>query len=143
MKRMGVLSWAAVIAIWLAVIAVLLFVLVLTEADALGGHHSDCYVYLQDVKQRESGGDYQAVNVGVSETHRQWNEIGSYGAYQIALSLWEEERLRQGLDEWAGFFPHWTPPEIQDRIAMGICQRFGRCPWLFGSERLECWQNLI
>ena len=106
------------------------------------GHHSCAYFLEEIVKPRESGGDYTAFNVKRSEYHRKWDTTGSFGAYQIAGPLWREEAIRQGLHQWAYWFPHWTPTYIQDQIALGICERYGKCPWLIGDERVRCWKRL-
>ena len=155
MRPSRVLSWLELIMAWLLIIVLVIIVLAVSGALTLiitdsrtvnpvsvfgkpaAAHHSCEWWLAEVVLPRESGGDYTALNMSPSEEHTGWGVRGSYGAYQIALPLWEEERERQGLSEWAGWFPHMTPPAVQDAIALGICQRFGRCPWLFGAERLS------
>ena len=143
MRPSRVLSWLELLAAWLLIIV--LFVIVLAVSGALtaiitdsrtadplsvfGGkpaaaHHSHDYVrdrFLSAVRHCESGGDYTAVNM---EYHAGWDTYGSFGAYQIAQPLWDEQLALEGLDEWQGWFPHMTPPRIQDQVAEGLYDRF-------------------
>ena len=138
----AILSWLLFYALVLA--ALLSFSLLADMAlikKAAG--QPDCRQFLEEtVKPRESGGDYTAANLSASERHIRWGTTGSFGAYQIAAPLWDEEAERQGLHGWAGWYPHWAPPEIQDRIALGLCERYGKCPWLLGEERRLCWKQM-
>lgn len=152
MRLNRVLSWLELILLWLLIILVLSLVLVVSGVLAAGVDDTKpvaahdrpaegCSRYLAEVViPRESGGDPLAVNIRDTETHK--GTDGSYGLYQIAPFLWDEEAERQG-GEWVGWYPHWAPAEVQDAIALGICERFGRCPWLLDvDERRRCWQHL-
>ena len=80
---------------------------------------------LHDIAMCESGGDYTAINESDSEYHPKWDVTGSYGAFQIAIPLWDEQAWRNNtgphpLSSWAGIRPDHAPPYIQDLMAKSL-----------------------
>ena len=128
----------------------LMSVVVLSPSPVLAEHKQgsqrlDCHHWLEAVLIRESRGDYQAVNEAASEYHHKWQTLGSYGGYQIAQPLWNDAAgwmAAEGLRDWRDVPPHLAPAIEQDAVAMRLCQRYHRCPWLSGTARVECWQRL-
>ena len=138
------LSWLEIILICLLIASWLLIGWWAMEQRADGTAH-DCRSYLAEVRQRESVGDYRAVNERPSEWHSGWQTLGSYGAYQIAQPLWNEAAgwmAAEGLRNWVAIRPDVAPAIVQDAIANRLCDRYGRCPWLTGSDRKICWQEI-
>lgn len=126
--------------VWLAVLAVGMVMC----SDGASGHHSCRYFLENTVKPRESNGEYDAVNERPSEYHPSSGETGSYGAYQIAQFLWDEtaqQMADEGLRNWVGVRPSFAPKIVQDHVALLICERYGRCPWLFPPEREACFRR--
>jgi muramidase (phage lysozyme) len=69
------------------------------------------------VKQRESGGNYQAVGAGY------------YGAYQFAPSTWDATARHAGRLDLVGVRPDRASPADQDAMALHLLQWQGRAPW--------------
>lgn len=73
--------------------------------------------FLACVKQRESGGNYQAVGRGY------------YGAYQFAPSTWDGTARHAGRLDLVGVRPDRASPADQDAMALHLLQWQGRGPW--------------
>lgn len=73
--------------------------------------------FLACVKQRESGGNYQAVGRGY------------YGAYQFAPSTWDSTARHAGRLDLVGIRPDRAAPADQDAMALHLLQWQGRGPW--------------
>ena len=139
------LSWLEIILICALIGSWLMWAVL--WVDGVAAHHSpaDCRAYLSEVvKPRESGGDYTAANLSTSETHTD-GRVGSFGGYQIAEFNWEEATewmAEQGMRDWSGIRPDRAPPIVQDAVAVWLCERYGKCPWLFADERIRCYKKL-
>jgi hypothetical protein len=69
---------------------------------------------LMFIRSNESGGNYQAVNWSGCEGH------GCFGAYQLHGLYADDWARRYGAGEWAGTNPSGWPPEVQDKVAIGL-----------------------
>jgi peptidoglycan hydrolase CwlO-like protein len=80
-------------------------------------HHDD--PYLTCVRQRESGGNYGAVN-----------PAGPYlGAYQFLQSTWNVTASHAGRSDLVGVPPNVASPYDQDEMAWALYQWQGTGPW--------------
>jgi peptidoglycan hydrolase CwlO-like protein len=80
-------------------------------------HHDD--PYLSCVRQRESGGNYGAVN-----------PAGPYlGAYQFLQSTWNVTASHAGRSDLVGLPPNLASPYDQDEMAWVLYQWQGTGPW--------------
>jgi peptidoglycan hydrolase CwlO-like protein len=82
-------------------------------------HHDD--PFLTCVRQRESGGRYNAVNPDPS---------GPYlGAYQFLQATWDLSANHAGLTELVGVPANVATPYDQDEVAWALYQWRGAAPW--------------
>jgi hypothetical protein len=81
-----------------------------------GGHNPDC---LGSIKDRESGGNYEAVSS--SGTYR--------GAYQFDQRTWDSNAEASGRTDLVGVDPATVDPASQDQIATDTFGRRGSQPW--------------
>jgi hypothetical protein len=88
-----------------------------TTAPSGGGSSSDM-AFLACVRQRESGGNYGAVNAG-----------GYYGAYQFSISTWNGTASYAGRGDLVGVRPDHASPGDQDAMALTLLRWQGRGPW--------------
>ncbi|MCX7621281.1 MAG: transglycosylase family protein [Acidimicrobiales bacterium] len=75
--------------------------------------------FLQCVKNRESRGDYGAVN----------RSSGAAGAYQFMPSTWNATARHAGRPDLVGRNPATVSPADQDAMAMHLYQWQGAAPW--------------
>lgn len=61
---------------------------------------------LATIRQKESGGDYTAVN-----------PLGAYGAYQFVTDTWDHEAAEMGRTDLVGRLPSTVSPADQDAVA--------------------------
>jgi hypothetical protein len=73
--------------------------------------------FLACVRQRESGGNYQAVGNGY------------YGAYQFSISTWNATAQHAGRGDLVGVRPDHAAPADQDAMALVLLHWQGRAPW--------------
>lgn len=102
------------------VAAALLAVGCFPAADGSGSfspHHND--PFLTCVRQRESGGNYQAHSPG-GEYH---------GAYQFLQSTWDATANHIGARDLVGVDPHTRSATSQDDMAWALYQWQGSGPW--------------
>ena len=80
-------------------------------------HHDD--PFLSCVRQRESGGNYGAVN-----------PAGPYlGAYQFLAATWNVTASHAGRSDLVGVPPNVASPYDQDEMAWALYQWQGKGPW--------------
>jgi hypothetical protein len=75
--------------------------------------------FLQCVRSRESGGNYQAVNP----------TSGTGGAYQFHQVTWDETAASIGRSDLVGTRPNQAAPATQDLVAYSLYQTVGAGPW--------------
>jgi uncharacterized protein YlxW (UPF0749 family) len=80
-------------------------------------HHDD--PFLVCTRERESHGDYRAVN-----------PAGYYGAYQMSPSTWDSAAAHGGRGELIGVRPDRASVYDQDDVAWTLYQWQGKAPWL-------------
>ena len=75
--------------------------------------------FLACVRQRESHGDYTAVDPS-----------GTFmGAYQIYQGGWDAVARSIGRTDLVGVKPNRAAPADQDTIALAMLRQYGRAPW--------------
>lgn len=79
--------------------------------------------FLACVMQRESRGDYGAVN----------SSSGAGGAYQFLQSTWNNTARHAGRGDLVGVHPSNAAPGDQDAMALHLYQWQGRAPWAGGG----------
>ena len=79
-------------------------------------HHNDAFLVC--TRERESAGDYQAVNLG-----------GYYGAYQFSQPTWDVTASHAGMPQLIGVRPDAASPWDQDQLAWVLYQWQGSGPW--------------
>lgn len=79
--------------------------------------------FLACVVQRESRGDYGAVN----------GSSGAGGAYQFLQSTWNNTARNAGRHDLVGVHPSHAAPGDQDAMALHLYQWQGRSPWAGGG----------
>jgi len=77
--------------------------------------------FLECVKQRESGGDYGAVNPS----------SGAGGAYQFLQNTWNNTASHAGRGDLVGLPPQYASPYDQDFLAAHLLMWYGRSPWSY------------
>jgi len=75
--------------------------------------------FLQCVRQRESRGNYQAVNPS----------SGTGGAYQFHQATWDQTAKTIGRSDLVGTRPERAAPSTQDLLATSLYQQAGTAPW--------------
>ncbi len=75
--------------------------------------------FLQCVRQRESRGNYQAVNPS----------SGTGGAYQFHQATWDQTAKTIGRGDLVGTRPERAAPSTQDLLATSLYQQAGTAPW--------------
>ena len=86
-------------------------------APTVGATSSDA-AFLACVRQRESSGNYGAVN-----------GAGYYGAYQFSQSTWNNTASHASRGDLVGVRPDRVAPGDQDAMALHLLQWVGRSPW--------------
>jgi len=74
--------------------------------------------FLACTRQRESRGDYTAVN-----------PVGYYGAYQFAQTTWNNTASHAGRGDLVGVRPDRVAPADQDAMALHLLHWVGKSPW--------------
>jgi hypothetical protein len=75
--------------------------------------------FLECVKQRESRGNYQAVNPS----------SGAGGAYQFLQGTWNNTASHAGRGDLIGVHPSQASPADQDAMAVHLLNWYGPSPW--------------
>lgn len=88
----------------------------------------DAAAFFACVRQRESGGNYGAVDP--SGTYR--------GAYQIYQGAWDTFAARIGRTDLIGVPPNLASPADQDAIALAMYQALGKAPWQAHGQTYSC-----
>ena len=82
------------------------------------------------IKQRESGGDYGALNyVAKADPSAYDRGATGSGAYQIVNSTWAEGMKLAGLDPSKYATAASAPPAVQDQVAQALYGKYGTKPW--------------
>lgn len=77
--------------------------------------------FLACVRDRESRGDYTAVNPS----------SGAGGAYQFLIDTWNNTAAHAGRSDLIGTSPQYASPYDQDFLAAHLLQWYGRSPWSY------------
>lgn len=77
--------------------------------------------FLECVKNRESRGDYTAVNPS----------SGAGGAYQFLQNTWNNTAAHAGRGDLVGLPPQYASPYDQDFLAAHLLMWYGRSPWSY------------
>ena len=88
-----------------------------TQGGYVGG-------FLECVKQRESRGDYTAVN----------SSSGAGGAYQFLQSTWNNTANHIGRPDLVGLHPSSADPATQDMMAQALLSWQGTSPWAYPAS---------
>ena len=89
------------------------------DGDPFAGLSWSDRQFLECVKDRESGGDYGAVNPS----------SGAGGAYQFLRNTWNNTASHAGRGDLVGLPAQYASPYDQDFIAAHLLQWYGRSPW--------------
>jgi hypothetical protein len=82
------------------------------------------------IRQRESGGDYGALNyVAKADPSAYDRGATGSGAYQIVNSTWAEGMKLAGLDPSKYATAASAPPAVQDQVAQALYGKYGTKPW--------------
>ncbi len=89
--------------------------------DAFAGLSAADRSFLACVRDRESRGDYTAVNPS----------SGAGGAYQFLLPTWNNTASHAGRGDLVGTYPQYASAYDQDFLAAHLLQWYGRSPWSY------------
>jgi hypothetical protein len=91
------------------------------QGDPFAGLSWSDRQFLECVKNRESRGDYGAVNPS----------SGAGGAYQFLRNTWNNTASHAGRHDLVGLPAQYATPYDQDFIAAHLLQWYGRSPWSY------------
>lgn len=91
------------------------------DGDPFAGLSQADRDFLSCVRDRESRGDYTAVNPS----------SGAGGAYQFLIDTWNNTAAHAGRSDLIGTYPQYASPYDQDFLAAHLLQWYGRSPWSY------------
>jgi len=87
------------------------------------------------IRQRESSGDYGALNYVAREDPTAYARgATASGAYQIVNSTWNEGAKLAGVDVTKYPTARSAPAEVQDQVASALYDKYGAKPWQKGAK---------